>query len=57
MRAVVRLCREHFPVDQVEAGISTAFGCTLQGAVPEDDVVHLAEQVVAALISLLARNV
>jgi hydroxymethylglutaryl-CoA lyase len=26
----------------VEAGVSTAFGCTLQGAVPEDEVVRLA---------------
>ena len=48
VRAIVRLCREHFPSVQVEAGISTAFGCTLQGTVPEDDVVQLAEQVVAA---------
>ena len=48
VRAIVRLCREHFPAVQVEAGISTAFGCTLQGTVPEDDVVQLAEQVVAA---------
>ena len=48
VRAIVRLCRERFPAVQVEAGISTAFGCTLQGTVPEDDVVQLAEQVVAA---------
>ncbi|MGX7708724.1 hydroxymethylglutaryl-CoA lyase [Methylobacterium sp. Gmos1] len=26
---------------RIEAGISTAFGCSLQGAVPEDDVVRL----------------
>ena len=26
----------------VEVGLSTAFGCTLQGAVPEDDVIWLA---------------
>jgi hydroxymethylglutaryl-CoA lyase len=32
----------------LEVGLSTAFGCTLQGAVPEDDVIALAEQVVAA---------
>jgi len=31
-----------------EAGISTAFGCTLEGAVPEDRVVGLAERLVAA---------
>ena len=27
---------------EIEAGISTAFGCTMQGEVPEDDVVRLA---------------
>ncbi|MGH7186702.1 MAG: hydroxymethylglutaryl-CoA lyase, partial [Pseudomonadota bacterium] len=27
---------------EIEAGVSTAFGCTLQGEVPEDDVVRLA---------------
>ncbi|WP_407527594.1 hydroxymethylglutaryl-CoA lyase [Methylobacterium oryzisoli] len=27
---------------RIEAGISTAFGCSLQGAVPEDDVARLA---------------
>ena len=26
----------------VEVGLSTAFGCTLQGTVPEDDVIWLA---------------
>ncbi|GAB4089584.1 hydroxymethylglutaryl-CoA lyase [Hydrogenophaga soli] len=39
---VVAWCREQAPQVQVEVGISTAFGCTLQGAVPEDDVVRLA---------------
>jgi len=32
----------------VEAGLSTAFGCTLQGPVPEDDVVRLAAAVAGA---------
>ncbi len=27
---------------QIEAGVATAFGCTMQGEVPEDDVVRLA---------------
>jgi hydroxymethylglutaryl-CoA lyase len=48
VRAIVRLCHEQFPGVQVEGGISTAFGCTLQGSVPEDEVLWLAEQVVAA---------
>ena len=29
-----------------EVGLSTAFGCTIEGAVPEDHVIRLAEQVV-----------
>jgi hydroxymethylglutaryl-CoA lyase len=48
VRAIVALRDERAPGVQVEAGLSTAFGCTLQGAVAEDDVVWLAEQVVAA---------
>ncbi|OYU84030.1 MAG: hydroxymethylglutaryl-CoA lyase, partial [Burkholderiales bacterium PBB5] len=31
----------------IEVGLSTAFGCTLQGRVPEDDVLWLADQVAA----------
>ena len=48
VRSIVQLCRDFHPGVKVEAGISTAFGCTLQGNVPESDVVSLAEQVVAA---------
>ncbi len=33
---------------RLEAGISTAFGCTYEGAVPADKVVRLAEQLVEA---------
>ncbi len=36
------------PKVRIEAGISTAFGCTIQGEVSEDDVVWLVEQVIAA---------
>jgi hydroxymethylglutaryl-CoA lyase len=36
------------PTARLEAGISTAFGCTLQGAVPEDEVIRLAVQCVEA---------
>lgn len=41
-----RVCRardEGGHSTRIDAGISTAFGCTLQGAVPEDDVVRLCE--------------
>lgn len=48
VRAIVALRNEMAPAVRIEAGISTAFGCTLQGAVAEDDVVRLAAQVVAA---------
>ncbi|CAN1498969.1 LeuA Isopropylmalate/homocitrate/citramalate synthases [Burkholderiaceae bacterium] len=48
VRAIVALKNELAPHVKVEAGISTAFGCTLQGAVSEDDVVWLAEAVVQA---------
>lgn len=42
LREVVALCRERAPGVAVEVGLSTAFGCTLQGVVPEDEVVALA---------------
>ena len=48
VRAIAALCREIAPHVKLEAGISTAFGCTLQGDVPEDDVIRLAVQCVAA---------
>ena len=48
VRAIVRLRDELAPGVRVEAGISTAFGCTLQGEVPEDDVVWLAAAVIGA---------
>ncbi|MEK8031339.1 hydroxymethylglutaryl-CoA lyase [Ideonella sp. DXS29W] len=43
VRQMAALCRcqpTHVPL---EVGVSTAFGCTLQGAVPEDDVIRLAD--------------
>jgi hydroxymethylglutaryl-CoA lyase len=48
VRAIVRLRDEIAPGVKIEAGLSTAFGCTIQGAVTDDDVVWMAEQVVAA---------
>ena len=48
VRNIVALRNDMAPGVKIEAGISTAFGCTLQGHVPEDDVVWLAAQVVAA---------
>lgn len=48
VRAIARLRDELAPAVKLEAGISTAFGCTLQGAVPEDEVIRLAALCVAA---------
>jgi hydroxymethylglutaryl-CoA lyase len=41
---VAQLRNETAPRVQVEVGLSTAFGCTLQGQVPEDEVLWLAAQ-------------
>ncbi|MGH8746832.1 MAG: hydroxymethylglutaryl-CoA lyase, partial [Burkholderiales bacterium] len=40
----VRKCRDLRGSDgpQIEGAVSTAFGCTMQGEVPEDDVLHIA---------------
>jgi hydroxymethylglutaryl-CoA lyase len=39
----VRKCAEHpHPGVEIEGAVSTAFGCTMQGVVPENDVVHIA---------------
>lgn len=48
VRAIAELRRDTAPQVKLEAGISTAFGCTLQGEVPEDEVIWLAAQCVAA---------
>jgi hydroxymethylglutaryl-CoA lyase len=48
VRNVVALRNETAPHVQVEVGMSTAFGCTLQGEVKEDEVVWLARQLVEA---------
>ena len=48
VRAIVALRDEQAATVAVEVGISTAFGCSLQGAVPEDEVIGLAEQLATA---------
>lgn len=42
VRLIAALRRDTAPQVGLEAGISTAFGCTLQGAVAEDEVIRLA---------------
>ena len=44
VRLIDALRRRVAPQVGLEAAISTAFGCTLQGAVPEDEVIRLAAQ-------------
>jgi hydroxymethylglutaryl-CoA lyase len=48
VRSIVALRNEMAPRMRIEANISTAFGCTIQGEVPEDDVVWLAGECIAA---------
>lgn len=48
VREIVALVRDRAPGVSVECGVSTAFGCTIQGLVPEAEVVRLAVQLVEA---------
>ena len=48
VRAIARLRDELAPGVKIEAGIATAFGCTIQGEVAEDDVIWLASECIAA---------
>lgn len=48
LRAIARLRTEMAPGVKIEAGISTAFGCTLQGEVKDEDVVRVAAQAIEA---------
>lgn len=41
VKTMVTLRDEKYQHVQIEAGLSTAFGCTLQGKVPEDDVIRM----------------
>jgi hydroxymethylglutaryl-CoA lyase len=42
LQAIVALRDAQYPAIEVEVGLATAFGCTIQGAVPEDDAIRLA---------------
>jgi hydroxymethylglutaryl-CoA lyase len=48
VRAIVQLRNAIAPGVKIEAGLSTAFGCTIQGIVTDADVVWMAEQVIEA---------
>ena len=48
VRNICQYRDEVAPHVHIEAGVSVAFGCTLQGVVPEDDVIWMIEQCIAA---------
>ena len=48
IKAIARLRDEIAPGVKIEAGISTAFGCTIQGEVTDEDVVWMAGEAVGA---------
>ena len=48
VRNIIALKNERAPQVKVEAGVSTAFGCTLQGQVSDADVLWLATQLAEA---------
>jgi hydroxymethylglutaryl-CoA lyase len=48
VREIVALRDRIAPSVKIEAGISTAFGCTIQGLVAEDDVIRMAASCAAA---------
>jgi hydroxymethylglutaryl-CoA lyase len=48
LKVIVALRNDIAPDVKIEVGMSTAFGCTIQGAVTETDVLWLAEQCVQA---------
>src|SRR5665213_1092961 len=43
--AIVALRDARYPGTHIEVGLATAFGCTIQGVVPEDDVIRMAHRV------------
>src|SRR3546814_17963327 len=45
VRQVVQLRNQRYPGVAIEAGLSTAFGCTLIGAISDDEVMRMANTV------------
>jgi len=45
IRAIVALRDARYPGTTIEIGLATAFGCTIQGVVPENDVLRTASRV------------
>jgi len=53
LRAIASLKRSQYPQVEVEAGISVAFGCTLQGAVTDDETMRIAERAAKAGVDVI----
>ncbi len=53
LASVMELKRHEFPQVEVEAGLSVAFGCTLQGAVPDDQTMRIADRAAAAGVDVV----
>jgi hydroxymethylglutaryl-CoA lyase len=53
LKSIIDLRQQEFAHVEVEAGISVAFGCTLQGAVPDDQTMRVAERAAEAGVDLI----
>jgi len=53
LKSIMELKRLHFPQVELEAGLSVAFGCTLQGAVPDDQTMRIAERAAEAGVDVI----
>ena len=53
LKAITSLKRSQYPQIEIEAGISVAFGCTLQGAVSDDETMRVAELAAEAGVDVI----
>jgi hydroxymethylglutaryl-CoA lyase len=53
LAAIVRLRQSSCPGVEIEAGISVAFGCTLQGPVSDDETMRIAERAAEAGVDVI----
>jgi len=53
LKAIASLKRSQYPQIEIEAGISVAFGCTLQGAVGDDETMRVAERAAEAGVDVI----
>ena len=53
LAAIASLKQAQYPHIEVEAGISVAFGCTIQGAVSDDETMRIAERAAEAGVDVI----